>query len=124
MTDNANLYAHFRKHFPADLDTQLLLDADGRSISYAAAEEGSARIANCLLQLGAEIGDRITVQVEKSPENLLLYLACLRAGLVYHPLNPAYKSSELTYFLGNAEPTIVICSSASLAPMTTLLPAK
>jgi len=124
MTDNANLYAHFRKHFPADLDTQLLLDADGRSVSYAAAEDDSARIANSLLQLGAEPGDRITVQVEKSIENLLLYLACLRAGLVYHPLNPAYKASELTYFLGNAEPTIVICSRASLAPMKNLLPAN
>jgi malonyl-CoA/methylmalonyl-CoA synthetase len=122
MTDNANLYAHFRTHFPADLDTQLLLDADGSSVSYAAADEASARIANSLLQLGAQPGDRITVQVEKSTENLFLYLACLRAGLVYHPLNPAYKASELTYFLGNAEPTIVICSSASLAPMKTLLP--
>ena len=124
MTDNANLYAHFRKHFPADLDTQLLLDADGRRVSYAAAEEVSARIANSLLQLGAEPGDRITVQVEKSIENLLLYLACLRAGLVYHPLNPAYKAAELTYFLGNAEPTIVICSRASLALMKNLLPAN
>jgi malonyl-CoA/methylmalonyl-CoA synthetase len=122
MTDNANLFAHFQQHFPADLDTQLLLDADGCNVSYAAADQASARIANSLLQLGAEPGDRITVQVEKSTENLFLYLACLRAGLVYHPLNPAYKASELTYFLGNAEPTIVICGRASLAPMKTLLP--
>ncbi len=124
MTDNPNLYAHFQQHFPADLNTQLLLSADGRSVSYAAADQASARIANSLLQLGAEPGDRITVQVEKSTENLFLYLACLRGGLVYHPLNTAYKASELTYFLGNAEPTIVVCASASLTPMKSLLPAN
>lgn len=122
MTDNANLYAHFQQHFPDDLATQLLFTADGRSVSYAEASEASARIANSLLQLGAVPGDRITVQVEKSTENLFLYLACLRAGLVYHPLNTAYKASELAYFLGNAEPTVVICASAALATLQSVLP--
>ncbi|MEO2184239.1 MAG: AMP-binding protein, partial [bacterium] len=107
MTGNANLYAHFQQHFPADLNTQLLTDVDGCGVTYLQADEASARIANTLLQLGAGRGDRITVQVEKSVENLYLYLACLRAGLVYHPLNTAYTAPELAYFLGNAEPTIV-----------------
>jgi malonyl-CoA/methylmalonyl-CoA synthetase len=53
------------------------------------------------------------VQVEKSVEALYLYLGCLRAGLVYHPLNTAYTVSELEYFLSDAEPTIVICRSES-----------
>ena len=101
-TANANLYAHFQRHFPTDLDTHLLLTADGQSVTYAEADDASARIANSLLQLGAARGDRITVQVEKSTENLCLYLACLRAGLVYHPLNTAYKAAELAYFLNNA----------------------
>jgi len=74
------------------------------------------------MQLGAIPGDRVTVQVEKSVENLFLYLACLRAGLVYHPLNTAYKASELDYFLNNAEPTIVICDSASIIITESLLP--
>jgi malonyl-CoA/methylmalonyl-CoA synthetase len=99
-----------------------LVTADGRRVSYAEADRASARIANCLLQLGAEQGDRVTVQVHKSTENLLLYLACLRAGLVYHPLNTAYKSSELAYFLGNAEPTLVICDSDALALIESVLP--
>ncbi len=149
MTDNANLYAHFQQHFPADLDTPLLFSkemfpekvvtkegspnevlADGgrtagrRCVTYAEADTASARIANSLLKLGAIAGDRITVQVEKSVENLFLYLACLRAGLVYHPLNTAYTASELSYFLGNAEPTIVICGSDALATIKSVLPAR
>lgn len=117
MTDNANLYAHFQQHFPANLDTQLLLTESGRSVTYGEADETSARIAGSLLQLGAAPGDRVTVQVVKSTENLFLYLACLRAGLVYHPLNTAYTAAELAYFLGNAEPGIVVCGTQSLAAM-------
>ncbi len=122
MTGNANLYAHFQQHFPADLDTPLLLTEDGRNVTYAEADEASARIANCLLQLGAEHGDRVTVQVEKSVENLFLYLASLRAGLVYHPLNTAYTAAELAYFLDNAEPTIVICASDAVGTIESVLP--
>lgn len=122
MIGNANLYARFQQHFPTDRDAELLRTADGRSVSYADADKSSARIASCLLQAGATIGDRVTVQVEKSPENLFLYLACLRAGLVYHPLNTAYTASELEYFLGNAEPTVVVCGSASVDVITSVLP--
>lgn len=128
MTANANLYAHFQQHFPTDLNTTLLFTEgppteNGRSVTYAEAEQSSARIANSLLQLGAAPGDRITAQVDKSAENLFLYLACLRAGLVYHPLNTAYKASELAYFLGNAEPSIVICASDSLATIESVVSA-
>ena len=123
MSSNANLYANFRQHFPSDLKTELLATAEGRSVSYAEADEASARIANCLLELGAGPGDRVTVQVEKSVENLFLYFACLRAGLVYHPLNTAYKASELEYFLGNAEPAIVVCDSGSVATIESALSA-
>ena len=122
MTSNANLYAHFQKRFPANLDTQLLCAADGRSVSYAQADQASAQLANSLLQTGAVAGDRVTVQVEKSVENLFLYLACLRAGLVYHPLNTAYTASELEYFLSNAEPTIVVCGSQALKTIESVLP--
>lgn len=122
MTNNANLYAHFQKNFPADLDTELLLTPQGRSVTYADTQEASARIANALLQLGAVAGDRITVQVEKSVENLFLYLACVRAGLVYHPLNTAYTAAELSYFLGNAEPSVVVCAGDARGTIETVLP--
>ena len=124
MNDNANLYAHFQKNFPADPDSLLLQAANGRRVSYAEAQEASARIANALLQLGATRGDRVTVQVEKSAENLFLYLAALRAGLVYHPLNTAYTAAELAYFLGNAEPTIVICASGARDTIESVLAAN
>ena len=67
-------------------------------------------MANYLVGLGATPGDRVTAQVGKSPQTLWLYLACLRAGLVFHPLNTAYQASELEYFLGDAQPHIVICT--------------
>jgi malonyl-CoA/methylmalonyl-CoA synthetase len=53
----------------------------------------------------------VAVQVEKSPEALFLYLATLRAGYVYLPLNTAYQEAEIDYFVGNAEPAVVVCSS-------------
>jgi len=121
MAGNANLYAHFQQRFPTDLSQQLLVTAEGRSVSYGNADAACARIASYLLQLGAVPGDRVTVQVEKSVESLFLYLACLRAGLVYHPLNTAYKAAELEYFLANAQPSIVVCSSGTQATMQSVL---
>ncbi len=117
---NDNLYALFASRFPADRDHPLLLLDDGASVSYAAADAGSARYAALLQSRGLAPGDRVAVQVEKSPEALLLYLGCLRAGLVYLPLNNAYQAAEVRYFLENAEPRAVVAQPASqpwLAPL-------
>jgi len=122
MPANQNLYLHFQQHFPTDLDTPLMVTETGRIVTYAEADRISAQVANSLLTFGLSPGDRVTVQVEKSVENLFLYLACLRAGLVYHPLNTAYTASELGYFLGNAEPSLVVCASDAAAIMKTVLP--
>ena len=122
MSSNANLYAAYAKHFPADLNQPLLTTPAGGTLSYGEADRESARIANYLTASGASPGDRVTVQVEKSTGCLCLYLACLRAGLVYHPLNTAYQSGELAYFLENAEPAIVVCSSDAQAMIEPLLP--
>lgn len=113
--EDHNLYNEFQDRFPDDPDALLLSCVDGSSFTYGDAQRESARFANYLTAQGAKPGDRVTVQVEKSPDVLWLYLACLRAGLVYHPLNTAYQASELEYFLGNAEPRIVVCSSDSLS---------
>ena len=110
----SNLFSNFQENFPDDLDSEFLVTSKGRQVSYLELNDASARIANCLLESGASPGDRITVQVEKSVESIFLYLACLRSGLVYHPLNTAYKSSELSFFIENAEPTIVICSTEAV----------
>ncbi len=108
---NFNLYTHFNEQFVKHANDELLCTEQDQSYSYADIDGRSAQFARFLTDLGTSPGDRISVQVEKSPDSLCLYLACLRAGLVYHPLNMGYKSGELEYFLGNAEPAVVICDA-------------
>jgi len=110
-TGDFNLYSHFHGQFIKHADDELLCTGQDRSYRYSDIDKRSAQLARFLTDLGASPGDRISVQVEKSPETLCLYLACLRAGLVFQPLNMGYKSGELEFFLGNAEPTVVICDA-------------
>jgi malonyl-CoA/methylmalonyl-CoA synthetase len=108
-----NLYAHIERATPADPETVVLADDAGRSFTWRELHAATARYAALLRGMGAQPGDRVAVQVEKSPESLLLYLACVRAGLTYLPLNTAYQRGELTYFLGDAEPAVVVCAPQS-----------
>ena len=115
-----NLYAAVETRFPADRSRSFLILEDGRQYSYDDLDRITARYANLLVELGVRIGDRVTVQVEKSPEALFLYLACMRAGAVYQPLNTAYTQSEIAYFLGDAEPSLLVCrpeTEAALRPV-------
>jgi malonyl-CoA/methylmalonyl-CoA synthetase len=86
-----------------------IVKADGTTLSYGDMLDRSGQLANVLVLAGVEPGDRVAVQVEKTVENLLLYLATLRAGAVYLPLNTAYTLTELDYFIGDAEPKLVVC---------------
>ncbi len=86
---------------------------EGRKITYADLHAGSARIANLLIARGVAPGDRVAVQVEKSPDAVMLYLACLRAGAVFLPLNTAYTPAEIEYFLGDATPRVFVCDPSS-----------
>ncbi len=107
--ENPNLFAHFRAQFKAHAAKIALETNGGRSYSYRDLDTESARLASCLRSQGLAPGDRVSVQVEKSPEALCLYLACLRAGLVYHPLNTGYTADELRYFFNDAEPALIVC---------------
>jgi len=118
--DNENLYALFESRFPADRSKPLLLLESGAVLSYGEAEQWAARYAALFASRGLTPGERIAVQVEKSPEALLLYLGCLRAGLVYLPLNSAYHEHEVRYFLENAEPRAVVAQPSSIAWMQPL----
>lgn len=109
-----NLFGQFARHFPTDRSTVLLQLADGSRLSYAEALGESARLANYLMELGLHPGDRVTVQAPKNPMTLWLYLACLRSGLIFHPLNDAYLAEELKYFIEDAEPALVVCAPARL----------
>jgi len=95
-----------------DPSRTFIINADGSTLSYGDMLKRSAQIANVLVLDGVEPGDRVAVQVEKSVENFLTYLAVLRAGAVYLPLNTAYTLAELDYFIGDAEPKLVICDPA------------
>jgi malonyl-CoA/methylmalonyl-CoA synthetase len=110
---NANLYAVLETGFPRDRSGVAIETPDLR-YTYDDIDRASACLANLLKSLNLPKDARVAVQVEKSPEALLLYLATLRAGLVYLPLNTAYREAEIDYFLGNAEPSVVVCSSVNL----------
>ena len=107
---NNNLFAALRAAFPADLDAIAVETDNGLNYSWRDIERASAMLANLLASLNLPDGARIAVQVEKSVEAMLVYLATLRAGYVFLPLNTAYQSAEIEYFINNAEPAVVVCS--------------
>ena len=106
---NANLFVHFFVRSLHDHARPLLETDTGDIWSNGDLADLSARFAQALVGAGARRGDRIAVQVDKSAEALALYLACLRAGLVYLPLNTAYTPAEVTYFLQDASPALFVC---------------
>lgn len=117
---SANVFDVFLPQLAKQSQQPLLTLSNGSQWSRQQVLDASARIANYLVAQGLVKGDRVTVQIDKGPMGLCLYLACLRAGLVYHPLNTGYQPAELEYFLENAQPSAVICSDsyrAALAPL-------
>ena len=127
MTD-ANLYSRLAARFPQDLEnTQFAELEDGRHYTYAHIGDVSGRMAACLTGLGVLPGDRVAVQVEKSMEAFMLYLAVVRVGGVFLPLNTAYTPAEIEYFLTDAEPRVFVCDPAkadALAPVAEKAGAK
>jgi malonyl-CoA/methylmalonyl-CoA synthetase len=122
---NENLYALFEAQFPRDLSAPFLETTAGLVYSWRDLHHASARIAGWLrsLALTADADGsppRVAVQVEKSPEALMLYLATLRAGLVFVPLNTAYQRAEIEYFLGDAQPAVFVCSPERVSELRPL----
>lgn len=103
---NQNFYNLCRQQF--DLQKRFLV-TETESFTYLDLDRCSAMRAHWLANAGLKPGDRVIVQVEKSAQNLFWYFACLRAGLIYLPLNTAYQPQELEYFTGNATPALIIC---------------
>lgn len=115
-----NVYSLFERRFPADCGTVFIETEDGAIWSYADVARESARCAQRLAALGVARGDRVAVQVEKSPQALFLYLACLRAGFIYLPLNTAYVEAELDYFFADAAPAAIVCRPAAETAVSAL----
>jgi len=100
---------------------------DGRHYTDRDVDDVSARFANALVALGVQPGDRVAVQVEKSIEAIMLYLAAVRAGAVFLPLNTAYTPAEIEYFLKDAEPHLFVCDptrAEALKPIATAAGAR
>ncbi|WP_314958806.1 malonyl-CoA synthase [Bradyrhizobium cosmicum] len=123
---NANLFS--RLFDGLDSPARLAIEThDGAHISYGDLIARAGQMANVLVSRGVKPGDRVAVQVEKSVANIVLYLATVRAGAVYLPLNTAYTLNELDYFIGDAEPSLVVCDPSKaegLAPIAAKVKAK
>ncbi len=111
-----SFYTLIENSFPED-GRQIAIEAPDRphdrkhgraSWSFNELKAAVARYASLIAQLGLKRGDRVAVQVEKSPEALFLYLACLRGGFVFLPMNTAYRTDEVDYLVGNAEPALIV----------------
>lgn len=116
----ANLYDRLSGCFPADRARPFATLADGSCITYADVDERSARYARVLVDLGVAQGDRVAVQTAKSIEMVMLYLACLRAGAIFLPLNTAYTAGELDYFMRDAEPALFVCDPLQVESIRSL----
>src|ERR1700687_3964688 len=105
---NANLFSRLfdRLDDPSRLAIEML---DGQRISYGDLIARAGQMANVLVDRGVKPGDRVAAQTEKSVPGLVLYLAAVRAGAAYLPLNTAYTLNELEYFISDAEPSLVVC---------------
>ena len=113
-----NLYTTLRNGWAPRADAAFLRMPDGFTITFAEMDAMSARSAGGLTASGVAAGDRVIVQVPKSPDAVALYLGCLRIGAVYVPLNEAYTDEEVAYFIDDAQPTLVVRSQAALVDVT------
>jgi malonyl-CoA/methylmalonyl-CoA synthetase len=105
---HGNAYAAFAARFPAP-DRLFAENHDGRRLLYGEIRAATARIANLLRALGVAPGDRVAGLIDKSPEGLLLYLGCCRAGAIYLPVHVELTPPEVAHILGDAEPKLVVC---------------
>jgi malonyl-CoA/methylmalonyl-CoA synthetase len=117
---SGNLYARFERVFEANAERVAIRTPDGTVLTFGDLARDASRYANALNALGVEPGDRVTVQVEKSIANVLLYLAVMKAGAVYQPLNTAYTAAEVSYFVEDSQPKLIVCDPVRQAEMRAL----
>jgi len=117
---NANLYSLFERHFPDGAEQPFLAIPNGPVIHYDDLAAMSAQVAGALVAAGCRPGDRVAAQVDKHWHVVALYLGCLRAGLVYLPLNTGYQRGELAHFFGDAQPRVIVCNPDHLGVIAAL----
>jgi malonyl-CoA/methylmalonyl-CoA synthetase len=116
MISSFDICDWINKAAESDANRPFLVRDDDSVLSYGSLRDAVSRMAAALVALGVKPGDRVTAQVEKSPEALILYLACLWMGGVYMPLNTGYTTVEIDYFLGDAEPALLVVDPRANAP--------
>jgi malonyl-CoA/methylmalonyl-CoA synthetase len=119
MTETNHLFSQIRAAI-RDEAAPFLKTPDGRVVTYGDMLARSAAYANVLSASGVKPGDRVAVQVEKSAEALMLYLGTVRAGAVFLPLNTAYTPAEVDYFVGDAQPALLVCDPARIEALTSI----
>ncbi len=110
--------ALFQQHINSD--KHFLVTQNDTIFTYNHFLSLTAQIANTLVKANVNPGDRVAVQVQKSPQALAVYAACIQSGAVFLPLNTAYTPSEIEYFVSDAEPRLVVCDAkneTALAPI-------
>jgi malonyl-CoA/methylmalonyl-CoA synthetase len=120
---NANLFARLEAQLSREPERPVLV-WQGQPIGAGRLLRRAGQMAAALRSQGLHPGDRVAVQVEKSHENVALYLGALQAGAIYLPLNTGYTFDELTYFLGDAEPRVVVGEPRSADRLGPLAEAK
>lgn len=119
-----SLFALIRNRFPSDPNRAFLETEDGTVFSWADLERVTARYSGLMADLGLTKGDRVAVQTEKSPQSLFLYLACLRSGLIFLPMNTAYQAEEVDYLTANAEPRLIVCRPEDMESIRAIAQAR
>ncbi len=112
---HTNLFAALEAAFPADRQSCAVQTESGLHYTWQDLLDATAMLANLLESLHLPAGSRIAAQVDKSVEAMMLYLATLRAGLVYLPLNTAYQPAEMAYFIADAQPAVLVCTAKSFS---------
>src|SRR6266478_6181853 len=121
--NNANFYCLIEQRMPQDRSAACLRVPGAGDVSWCELHLGAGRMAALLAGLQLAPGSRLVAQVDKSPEALMLYLAALRGGLVYVPLNVAYQEAELRHFLDDSQPAVMVCAPRGLRLFEALAPA-
>lgn len=114
MPQNDNLYRVLEEKFIEAAGRPAFMTPDDTEVSYGALMRSVAQMAGALRELGVKPDDRVLVQVDKSIANVVLYLAVLKLGAIYNPLNTAYTAAELDYFMGDAEPVVAVVAGERL----------
>ena len=108
-----NLYQRFEAAFADAGNAPALLHPQGEDWTHAELDAAVGRMAGALVARGVGVGDRVLAQVPKTPQAVALYLACLKVGAVYAPINTAYTLREVAYFLDDAEPALFVCDGGA-----------